>query len=146
MVKHTYVLGVKYDIELLDTKEMKTLGKCDNFVFGMCNFDTKTIYLNKDIKSIRIRRETLTHELVHAFFYESGLDEECDYAKNEELIDWIAIQLPKIMISLDTTKIFEDELKKENKDDSTRNNKSVTTPAKQNGVRDANKHGAKILR
>lgn len=35
----------------------------------------------------------LRHELIHAFFCEAGLD---DYSSNEQLVDWIAIQSPKI--------------------------------------------------
>ena len=37
--------------------------------------------------------ETARHELFHAFFRESGLD---DYCQNEQLVDWLAIQSPKI--------------------------------------------------
>jgi hypothetical protein len=45
--------------------------------------------------------ETLRHEIVHAFFNESGLRESTNHfegawCKNEELVDWIAIQFPKI--------------------------------------------------
>ena len=43
-----------------------------------------------------IRRQTLRHEIVHAFFLESGLGSESDYAQNEELVDWIARQGPKL--------------------------------------------------
>ena len=35
------------------------------------------------------------HELIHAFLYESGLD-ACSWANNEEMVDWIAIQFPKL--------------------------------------------------
>ena len=46
-------------------------------------------------------KATLRHEIVHAFFNESGLQESSllfdeGWAKNEEMIDWIAIQGPKI--------------------------------------------------
>lgn len=37
--------------------------------------------------------EVLRHEAIHAFFSESGLD--C-YSNNEELVDWIANQFPKM--------------------------------------------------
>lgn len=43
-------------------------------------------------KQIRLQ-ETLRHEITHAFFYESGLDEYCE---DERLVDWFAIQSPKI--------------------------------------------------
>ncbi len=42
-------------------------------------------------------RKTLRHELIHAFMYESGLDSNSDWARNEELVDWIAIQFEKIL-------------------------------------------------
>ena len=44
---------------------------------------------------------TLRHEIVHAFFNESGLMDSAfaydgAWAKNEEMVDWLAIQIPKI--------------------------------------------------
>lgn len=45
--------------------------------------------------------QTLRHEIVHAFYTQSGL-EECSlqysggWAHNEEMVDWIALQGPKI--------------------------------------------------
>ena len=49
----------------------------------------KDLYL-EGIKVIR-------HELVHAFILESGLSECCAWAENEELVDWIARQFPKML-------------------------------------------------
>lgn len=42
----------------------------------------------------RRHEEVMRHEIVHAFFNESGLD---DYANNEQLVDWIAVQFPKLL-------------------------------------------------
>lgn len=47
------------------------------------------------------QKETLRHEIVHAFFDESGLADSSStvdgaWTKNEEMVDWIAIQGPKI--------------------------------------------------
>ena len=47
-----------------------------------------------------VQKECLRHEIIHAFLYESGLDgcsghSEC-WATNEEMVDWFAIQSPKI--------------------------------------------------
>ena len=44
--------------------------------------------------------EILRHEIIHAFLHESGLD-ACSgaadsWATNEEMVDWFAIQAPKI--------------------------------------------------
>lgn len=47
------------------------------------------------------QKETLRHEIVHAFLSESGLASssiaiDSPWAKNEEMVDWFAIQGPKI--------------------------------------------------
>lgn len=48
----------------------------------------------------RLQKETLRHEITHAFLYESGVQgcsSPCDaWATNEEMVDWFAIQAPKI--------------------------------------------------
>ena len=43
---------------------------------------------------------TLRHELVHAFLYESGLGSSWTHVlsgHDEEMVDWMAYQMPKIM-------------------------------------------------
>ena len=49
----------------------------------------------------RYEKLVLRHEIIHAFLNESGLQDSSSFcqawAKNEEMIDWIAIQLPKIV-------------------------------------------------
>lgn len=47
------------------------------------------------------RKKTLRHEIMHAFLNESGLSDSSNrfdgaWAKNEEMVDWLAIQTPKI--------------------------------------------------
>ena len=47
------------------------------------------------------KKAVLRHELIHAFLYESGLDSSSGsigggWAENEEMVDWFAIQSPKI--------------------------------------------------
>ena len=53
------------------------------------------------------QKEILRHEIIHAFLHESGVDAcscPCDsWATNEEMVDWFAIQSPKIF------KLFERE-------------------------------------
>ena len=36
------------------------------------------------------------HEIIHAMLYESGLSCNTDWAENEEMVDWFAIQYPKL--------------------------------------------------
>ena len=45
---------------------------------------------------------SIRHEVVHAFLEESGLSDcslrpEMAWARNEEMVDWIAIQFPKML-------------------------------------------------
>ena len=46
------------------------------------------------------QRQVIRHEIIHAYLAESGLDGNggyCDHWEfNEEMVDWFAIQLPKI--------------------------------------------------
>ena len=57
-------------------------------------------HTEEDLKAIE--KETLRHELIHAFLNESGLsysslNYSSAWAKNEEMIDFFAIQFPKIV-------------------------------------------------
>lgn len=48
-----------------------------------------------------VERQTLRHEIVHGFLFESGLDASSDipdhgWATHEEMVDWLANQGPKL--------------------------------------------------
>lgn len=48
----------------------------------------------------KIQKRYLRHEIIHAFLFESGLGfnlEHCEFGHEETMIDWIAIQFPKIL-------------------------------------------------
>ena len=46
------------------------------------------------------KKQVIRHEIIHAFLYESGLEANSkasdSWAINEEMVDWFAIQSPKI--------------------------------------------------
>lgn len=49
---------------------------------------------------VAYQKKVIRHEIIHAFLYESGLwqnaySSKC-WAQNEEMVDWMAIQFPKI--------------------------------------------------
>lgn len=98
------ILGTEYSLEYLSSKEDKKLENLD----GYTDFYLKKIVVEKDFEN-RLFDETkiknyqnkiLRHEIIHAFLFESGL--ECNslkvynWAENEEMVDWFAIQSPKI--------------------------------------------------
>ena len=39
----------------------------------------------------------LRHEVMHAFFFQSGLDTQCSFAVGEMLIDWLSLKMPEIV-------------------------------------------------
>lgn len=111
MKKSVNILGTKYKLKRVNYGEdafmdkMKFGGYCDCASKEIVTLNLKTIpdWAN-DSEEITARkeRETLRHEIIHAFFNESGLQwnslpVEQAWAKNEEMVDWIAIQFPKIL-------------------------------------------------
>lgn len=98
------VLGVSYTIKQSNKVEDVNLENCD----GYCDHSTKTIVIDifqdtpgslKDLDAYR--KQVIRHELVHAFLFESGLG-CCSWAKDEEIVDWIAFQFPKLMKAFET--------------------------------------------
>ena len=89
------ILGTSYTIETDDSLEKTELdGLCKEYdkEITIRNVDSM---LGDDSPEAKKKRydEVLRHEIIHAFFSEAGLD---DYSNNEQLVNWIAIQFPKI--------------------------------------------------
>lgn len=94
--KKVNIIGTEYAI-----KEDENLAKTDRD--GECRVYAKEICVrktedfledtsNNELKEIR-RAEVLRHEIWHAVFFESGLE---DYYDNEQLVDFLAKQSPKV--------------------------------------------------
>lgn len=105
------VLGTPYTIYIDVTKADKPL--LDE-VDGYCDTTTKEIFVAKFEASYDSLQDpafyvnkVLRHELVHAFLYESGLDVSSHngWARDEEIVDWIAFQLEKIAAAVKYVKI-----------------------------------------
>ena len=64
----------------------------DNDVcLGLTNKYSKEITIN--VSEDTDYKRTMLHELMHAYFWESGLS---SYCSDETLVDWLALQLPQI--------------------------------------------------
>lgn len=104
------ILGTEYTIETHKVSEDSYMEK--NELTGYCGEASKLIVIadmteekyfsdmDKDEQEA-YRKETLRHEIMHAFLNESGLSDSANryngaWAKNEEMVDWFAIQSPKI--------------------------------------------------
>ena len=104
------VLGTEYAIKIVKVSECDDLK--NNKFCGLCNNLTHTILLGdaseeeffgsmtEEEQEIQMKT-TLRHEVIHAFLNESGLQDsaariDAGWARNEEMVDWFAIQSPKI--------------------------------------------------
>lgn len=87
-----------------DGTEPKLMGYCDHLTkeIAVCNLDTHPNFKDEPKKTRRAsERETLRHEITHAFFSECGLDYSAlqydgPWCRNEELVDWIALVGPDL--------------------------------------------------
>ena len=92
--------GVVWRVRLVSPAHPLLLTPWKTHALGVCDKVTKTICVDKTL-SPQLLKEVLCHEIVHAFFNESGLQDNSfgidnSWARNEEMVDWIAIQGAKI--------------------------------------------------
>lgn len=104
------ILGTPYEIivkkydEEKEFERLSIYGFCDGYAkeIVVCDMSTYEGWEHDAEKTITAaQKQTIRHEIVHAFFYESGLWNNSlgidnSWAKNEEMVDWIAIQGEKI--------------------------------------------------
>lgn len=96
------ILGTEYEITVMSEEQDPKLK--DNY--GYCDPSVKQIIVSNFSDLIEsndswadldeFRNKVIRHEIIHAMMYESGLSDQCEFAMNEELIDWIAIQFDKM--------------------------------------------------
>lgn len=105
------VLGTKYTIKRVNygqdeyMERMQFGGYCEavDKVIVILNLKTVPEWSEQTDQNIKKQEnETIRHELIHAFLNESGLQwnsfaPEKAWAKNEEMVDWFAIQMPKMI-------------------------------------------------
>lgn len=98
------VLGAKYDLQVLPQSKDPFLDECD----GYCDYTIKKIVV-LDFKPTSVGeiqnsemyiKQVKRHEIIHAFFYESGLGGNWEHkhlGQEETTVDWIARQFPKML-------------------------------------------------
>lgn len=104
------ILGTEYRIEIHKVSEDSFMeekglaGYCEeeNKLIVVADMSEEKYFAGMDEKAQETyRKKTLRHEIMHAFLNESGLSDSSNrfdsaWAKNEEMVDWFAIQSPKI--------------------------------------------------
>lgn len=97
---HFNVLGTEYTLFAETSENEKQLK--ESLAFADYYGDNRRIVCDKEqeYKSEVSFKAVIRHELIHCFLYESGLDvcsnSTTDWARNEEMVDWFALQSPKI--------------------------------------------------
>lgn len=107
------ILGTPYTVTVKKYDEDEVFA--ERGIDGYCSFIDKqivvcdlTTYKGYEKESKEYcevgQRHTLRHEIVHAFFNESGLMESAlvlngSWARNEEMVDWFATQGQKIQMA-----------------------------------------------
>lgn len=93
------ILGQDYEIihqkESENPKLEKHNGLCEHYSkeIVICDFEIDTMtYKNPEALKLKILR----HEIIHAFLFESGLAGNSEWAENEEMVDFFALQFHKI--------------------------------------------------
>lgn len=96
------ILGAEYEIIEQSENENQKLEGAN----GICEIWSKKIVIESNLiephkmlveEPERFKRKVLRHEIVHAFFAESGL---LNYCHDETLIDFLAVQFPKMLIAM----------------------------------------------
>lgn len=103
------VLGAEIRVEFRKEADDPLLVECAGYYDATANLivvkNHDKDYTVKDPEEVQ--RKTLRHEIIHAFLHESGLDWSSTpvdaWATNEEMVDWFAIQSPKIF------KVFQEQ-------------------------------------
>lgn len=97
------VLGSKYTIIKSTEKEYPYLAESDGFCDPSVRKIVIDISMPNSISACENQKElqerVLRHELIHAFLFESGLAQS-SWADNEEMVDWIARQFPKMLSAM----------------------------------------------
>ena len=99
-----YAVTVKKYEEDVDFELLNCSGYCSSIEkrIVLCDMSTYKGWENETQSVIEGQmKETLRHEIIHAFFNESGLSENSNpvenaWARNEEMVDWFTLQGPKI--------------------------------------------------
>lgn len=109
--KTVNILGTEYEIKTCLWKDDKYMQ--ENNLDGYCaEYGKSIVVVDPEDKEYfkwfdskeeieKSYKETVRHEVFHAYLNESGLSSSAavptdGWAKNEEMIDWFAIQSPKI--------------------------------------------------
>lgn len=96
------ILGAEYSLIYSDKHNDPMLEDCDGYcddTIKVCVVDKMEVNDRDSKKNLgEYKKKVARHEIIHAFLFESGLNPGNSWAGNEEIVDWIASQLPKMVV------------------------------------------------
>lgn len=109
--KKINILGVKYDLIFKYEEEDDRLKQNDGYFD--CSTKKIVIEILKDKNDCLLIDDinydinrVIRHEIMHAVFHESGMQKFCN---NEDLVDLLAIQFPKILKIIEENQLIGDQ-------------------------------------
>lgn len=110
-MKTVKILGTDYKVIFKDYKddplfEKRSIDGYSDDVekeIVICNIKTYPGYEDESAEyCAKVERQVMRHEVIHAFLSESGLCESAlqysgGWSRNEEMVDYFALQMPKIV-------------------------------------------------
>ena len=101
------ILGIKYTIIYKDISDDSKLDEMEGYtdlykkIIVLGKLEQRDYFKDEQKEKLDlVKKKILRHEIIHAFLFESGLDSNSNrsyaWADNEEMVDWLAIQSPKI--------------------------------------------------
>lgn len=102
------ILGTRYKLQVNDKEHDFLLrdryAYCDpsSKKIVICNLEKEDDIEQENVNEFK--NKLLRHEIIHAFLVESGLNDACDW-HCEEMVDWLAMQFPKLSSLFDQLNI-----------------------------------------
>lgn len=102
----TTILGEEWTIKIASESDFPYLKEVDGYTDSSVrqivanSMEQRKGECDAKLDMNQYLKQVLRHEIIHAFLFESGLDANTgqynSWATNEEMVDWMAIQFPKI--------------------------------------------------
>ena len=101
------ILGTQYQLRYETATDAKKIENSNGYIepYSKEMVISKFIEDGTTINNLEdFEKKVIRHEIIHAFLQESGLSCNSGWATNEEMIDWIALQFPKLVKAFEEAK------------------------------------------
>lgn len=108
-IEHINILGTEYKVELIEENKDIKFKDADGYVDPTSHLIRVSLFEPDSATVSNVAaylKKVMRHEIIHAYLFESDLA-ECsnrveNWSQNEEMVDWIARQLPKMKRTMES--------------------------------------------